>query len=1156
MRWSWKAVRDWLAKRGAQAARPAASPSRQGPTAWRRLPVLRTTVRVSPWTVAATARTATARAGTRTLVHRTAPADPASAPRGRVDSLVATAGPVRGRTPGPQDVTEMSAVASPSRAVVDAMPEPGAEWDPAVAELLAEAVEAPRRVPAVAPRQVPAAVPRPATGRTVSPATPAAADTVAVPPSFTRATDEYVGEPRPVTPPPGRSDFDVQLDAYRPAWLVAQMQTGGDLPHYVLARQENRPKSAGAPAVPDREPVLPLPAPPTAPGSPRASLAESRRRAMAHRTGRRPDTRRPSLALGDEADTDVRPDTARDSAATAFDPPFAQDADFETETGPDTDLDVDVDLGSDTDLGPDEPGAEGEQRWADDLDIESGGTPATAPPEPWRNLPATGEESDAAAHPGGPDGAVDTSPTAAAGWETEWSRRQAARRDARRNGPPRGTEQHTQPGASAAGARTAGLAEGEFSSGQGPDPAAESDAPTEDDTSDGGPAQAVRPVFLDGRDGPSGGGDGLDASRRLGAPGTADGRPPTSALAPVSRPQAGPELVHRPGARPSPLGPAVPETVPAGDPDVERDVEPEGAAAVPRAVTEATALASVTAEAARPTGEDQSGAAIPLAAPDNGPAGAGPTDLTTPDRSATPESAVPSAMAGTRADSDAGPDEGPDAVAVPQAAEDRTGVPVTADHGVGPAFARGTEDQTGAADAPATPVLPRVLVTSSRRAPGPEAAWTSLFPVSYRDLPVRSPRPVEDTPASGESRARLVHRGRGSAASVLLPPGIRASESVFQGAALGGGITDAVTPGVAPLAAVVPGVLPPGAVAPGVVVPAATAASVTPVPPGTSWAVPDTAWPGPATRDGTDADAVTQSSPHLAGVSDGDTVLRLVHSAASPVGGRDADTPAAVRTARPRRALYAVPQYVASLFGPPPAAGDSSADPASLTFTGAGQPVPDTDEPEAGMVSAEEMALAVQRAVVGSDLTLAAPAPTWADQASQARARAGARWLGGGEALDHVRAQAPDHTTTEGRTAIEPPHGPEASVGEAPPRTPTTISYGETADGYGYGGPGEQAPAVFSAGAGHPGAPFAGAGSYGGPPFGDGAIGSGVPLERTPEWAALLDMLADREKIYTRFDDPDVLDALAARLYERILAHVRRELVVERERHGLLAPRP
>ncbi|MFD5110367.1 hypothetical protein [Streptomyces cinereoruber] len=51
-------------------------------------------------------------------------------------------------------------------------------------------------------------------------------------------------------------------------------------------------------------------------------------------------------------------------------------------------------------------------------------------------------------------------------------------------------------------------------------------------------------------------------------------------------------------------------------------------------------------------------------------------------------------------------------------------------------------------------------------------------------------------------------------------------------------------------------------------------------------------------------------------------------------------------------------------------------------------------------------------------------------------------------------------------------------------------------------------------------------------------------------------MLADRDRIYTRFDDPAVLDALAARLYDRILAHVRQELVVERERHGLLAPPP
>lgn len=38
-------------------------------------------------------------------------------------------------------------------------------------------------------------------------------------------------------------------------------------------------------------------------------------------------------------------------------------------------------------------------------------------------------------------------------------------------------------------------------------------------------------------------------------------------------------------------------------------------------------------------------------------------------------------------------------------------------------------------------------------------------------------------------------------------------------------------------------------------------------------------------------------------------------------------------------------------------------------------------------------------------------------------------------------------------------------------------------------------------------------------------------------------------------DDPAFLDALAGRLHERVLARIRRELIVDRERSGLLIPR-
>lgn len=98
--------------------------------------------------------------------------------------------------------------------------------------------------------------------------------------------------------------------------------------------------------------------------------------------------------------------------------------------------------------------------------------------------------------------------------------------------------------------------------------------------------------------------------------------------------------------------------------------------------------------------------------------------------------------------------------------------------------------------------------------------------------------------------------------------------------------------------------------------------------------------------------------------------------------------------------------------------------------------------------------------------------------------------------------------------------------------------------------------------AGHwatPPPPQAGSGSGGGSGS-DGGSGSGgrdVPLDQTPEWAALMDLLAShrRQRPFGHMDDPAFLDALAGRLHDRVLARIRRELVVDRERTGLLVPR-
>ncbi|MFF7738340.1 hypothetical protein [Streptomyces sp. NPDC007984] len=85
------------------------------------------------------------------------------------------------------------------------------------------------------------------------------------------------------------------------------------------------------------------------------------------------------------------------------------------------------------------------------------------------------------------------------------------------------------------------------------------------------------------------------------------------------------------------------------------------------------------------------------------------------------------------------------------------------------------------------------------------------------------------------------------------------------------------------------------------------------------------------------------------------------------------------------------------------------------------------------------------------------------------------------------------------------------------------------------------------------GPPRSGAGSGGG----SGPAAPGVPLDRTPEWAALMDLLAShrRQRPFGHMDDPAFLDALAGRLHDRVLARIRRELVVDRERNGLLVPR-
>ncbi|MEU0002517.1 hypothetical protein ABZ069_37030 [Streptomyces microflavus] len=1082
MRWSWKAVRTWLTKLTAETTPPAPALSRGEPAAWRRLPVLRATVRISPWTVVATARTATARAGTRSLVHRMpAPTGPGTAPRGRADSLVGALAVTPGAPPAHLVPRHPRTPGHAAETAADgAVPESAAEETrPPIAEPL-------RRVPAVA-RPTASSSPSAGSGR----------DTAAAPPVLTRATDAYVGEPRPVTPPPTRSEFDLQLDAYRPAWMVAQLQNGGDLPHYVLARRENGPKPPGAPTPPDRQPALPptVPAalPTAAADAPRASLAESRRRDLAHRSRRHPAAYQRHSTAGTTPE-----------GADALRTPTADEP-------PGTPLDAAVAVA----VAPGESGSTAGSTVAAYVPAEEpdGGPGALPDTTPVREGASTTVVDEVPAEPVA-DSTTDTQATVSPGWEAEWSRKQAARhrtREPLRSAPPRASEHM------AADTRAPGHTGSDTSSGPAPSVAPESDAPTEDDTA-GAPASAVVPVvpaLLAGAPGPQGTRDpfrpsaATDTARPTGGP-SAPGPPELIYRTAKPRPSADPE---RPRAATAPLDGTRAASVPLAE--TEGSVT-RAAGAGPAAAAETLSDPVPTLVAGGPDPADT------VPSPGAEPVGTGTTTAPTPAPGGTPGRPLRSAPAS------AGP-TGPPTSTPPttsvafdaSVAADHAGAAVGSPNPDGPARepegARPPATEPAPAPTPAlfpgptptpaplpgpvpvptpTParsVVPRVLPSSA----APDAADTVA---AYRTPRVRPLLTTDPIWPSGEGVPILVHRPRGYAGSVLIQKPAPAVPAVPGAPATGTARPFAVTPVNAPG-------------------PAAFAAGP---PVGTGGSGPST--------DATAARPGTAPYPDASGAP----LLRLVHSVTSPAEAAVADaSPTAAGGSRTHRVLYSVPQYVASLFAAAPPAG--------------GPDLWAPDEPEA--VSAEAMALAVQRAAVGSDLMPVPPAPSWTGPGPQARA--GTRWFGDMAPLHHVRVRAPQDTVTD-RAGAEAARGPEPSASAAPPEASAVPPY-EEADG---GAPADRPPVTFSAGAGHPVPPSGGGPSSGGPPPGLTAGSPGVPLEQTPEWAALLGMLADRDRIYARFDDPAVLDALAARLYDRILAHVRQELVVERERHGLLAPRP
>ncbi|WP_411120145.1 hypothetical protein [Streptomyces sp. 058-1L] len=203
-----------------------------------------------------------------------------------------------------------------------------------------------------------------------------------------------------------------------------------------------------------------------------------------------------------------------------------------------------------------------------------------------------------------------------------------------------------------------------------------------------------------------------------------------------------------------------------------------------------------------------------------------------------------------------------------------------------------------------------------------------------------------------------------------------------------------------------------------------------------------------------------------------------------------------------------------------------------------GGPVAEAPDRAVPSWTAPQLAMAV-----GSELTLRELS---FDAPGTALTRAVQRWFRGpSSALVHVqRAWAGG-----AGTGIASPPAPEMSwSGEQATGTATAAGdpLAASLDSTGRSPAGSWTASPPPSGAAHGGS----GGSTGAP--GDAP----VPLDRTQEWADLLAMLADhrRHNPAAHLDDPALLDALAGRLQERVLAHIRRALVVDRERSGQLAP--
>ncbi|RPK67545.1 hypothetical protein EES43_02970 [Streptomyces sp. ADI96-02] len=1082
--------------------------------------------------------------------------------------------------------------------------------------------------------------------------------TTTAPPVLTRATDEHVGEPRPVTPPPvkTRSEFDRRLDAYRPDWMIAQMAAADDeLPSFVQARRTSaegasasaQHTQAAAEAL-NRMPSAPGPLPGAGPLPGRTSDAFPR--TLSHRSRRHPSGYRRTTAPDEPAELSapeatVNPGTRTTALAAGVGAPSTAAPTQATPPIPSPDAPVvepasglpahgeAVDQAEDAAA----PAAYASPAATSDTDATAVGSQPLAAPSAESPAPTTsevrrptraagrrrpaitespaprtedttgdaeGDTSDGVEEATGRAPAVPSSETASAAanvaspeqsWEAAWSLRHVRERHgaptgrpARRtaspddvssspDGPQRETPTVPVPRAAREG-DAASLEEEPAADRALPADTSEAGAPTND-------ARAAD-VLTSGvpETGTSKTGTSKTSTSETGSP---------EAGAPASAPA---DAVTDADSAAVPTVPAVPVTRPS-DGETAAETSPFDAARTPEGAPTAPQESPARTESPSSAATGDGRTLIHAVRPSRRSGGR--------DRLANGEESPPSPSdpAAERDDVDAETAEANRSgtataeAAVPQhplpAVDEDQALPAAPAPATGPAPTEAEAGPPAAAPAFAVPAFPAEPVPSaptgthtsspahapSTRAgaagqfgvPSSAGPTTGLLTVSPPSgIPGRAPAARPGEPAA------LVHRTHRSERSVLMPPAAETDEPLpaDSGDAAGRRPVDADLS--RPDAAEDSGGQ------------AFTASAFAP----TSAFAPDPT----SAADPVIAPSLIAKSADPAAGSDG--VPRRIpardaeeppHSAADdrvPVDGRDG--------AR-RGTLYAVPQYVASVHagGVGGSHGLPSAGPEADAFTGGGEPESADPADEQSARAVRPAAMAVGSELTALDLPITGPGNAPMNGAENrpgfgpgeapkgAQARAALRWSGARPSpLLHVQRTAASGSATsidgvaggsgggsvDGRLGVGAEGTPAAGTAAphpSPEMTWSGLPGSGPAQGNPYGpvsfssetwtsaGSWTGAPPPLPGGGGHGGGsgrPYAGPDASGGAP---------VPLDQTREWAGLIEMLEAhrRQRPFGFLDDPAVLDALAGRLHDRILAHIRRELVVDRERSGFLAPR-